>query len=480
MTTRWEHAETTALDCAAAPVWPLSDAEVIDALRTVHRAGQALHAATLHLIQQLDTRDVPSTQHATSLANWLRWHLRISAAHARTLVAQAKAVDHRPDLDHALTTARVNAEQVTVIARCLDGLDSDPDVPAALTAEAESALVGWAPELDPVALRHAGERILAHLAPEIAERVEEVALARADKRAERDRYLTLTTIGDGRVRLHGILGTEAAAVITAALDPLCSPRRRTIPGSADPGSADPGSAEPGSADPGSTDPGNADPGSAEPGSADPGSAGPACLADAAAVGAGSVVTDARTPGQRRADALVDICQLALRTTALPENGGDRPQLAVTAPYDVLHQKLGIGTLDTGERLHPTDVRRLACDARILPAVLGGQGQVLDVGRTRRLATGSLRRALVARDHGCAFPHCDRPAQWCDAHHLASWLDGGPTSLDNLVLLCRYHHRLVHREPWRVRLGPGRHPEFLPPPALDPAQHPLRNRYHLRT
>ncbi|HEX5205028.1 MAG TPA: HNH endonuclease, partial [Actinoplanes sp.] len=139
------------------------------------------------------------------------------------------------------------------------------------------------------------------------------------------------------------------------------------------------------------------------------------------------------------------------------------------------------TTDTGQRLSASTARRLACDARILPAVLGSAGQVLDTGRTQRLATGSLRRALHIRDGGCAFPDCDYPPRWTDAHHIVPWTHGGPTNLDNLVLLCRHHHRLIHQTDtaWHIRLGTDQRPEFIPPAHLDPQQRPRRNLYHQR-
>jgi hypothetical protein len=165
---------------------------------------------------------------------------------------------------------------------------------------------------------------------------------------------------------------------------------------------------------------------------------------------------------------------------LPDNGGQRPQVVVTVPFDLLDQQLGIGMLDTGGRLSPTQVRQLACDAQLIPAVLGGDGQVLDLGRTRRLITGALRRALEVRDRGCAFPGCDRPPRWCDGHHIAAWVDGGPTTLDNSVLLCGHHHRIIHRGHWIVRLGADGLPEFIPPTYIDPQQRPRRNLYHHRT
>ncbi|MGW4679601.1 DUF222 domain-containing protein, partial [Micromonospora taraxaci] len=190
--------------------------------------------------------------------------------------------------------------------------------------------------------------------------------------------------------------------------------------------------------------------------------------------------DTRCAGQRRHDALADVCRLALRTGELPDSGGDPAQVVVTTGYDALTRQLSAGALDIGLQLTPHTVRRLACDATILPAVLGGAGQVLDVGRQRRLVTGALRRALVLRDGGCAFPGCDRPPRWCAAHHIQHWADGGPTNLTNAVLLCGHHHRHIHHTDWTVRLGDNGRPEFVPPAWLDPDQVPRRNHYHRRT
>jgi hypothetical protein len=123
---------------------------------------------------------------------------------------------------------------------------------------------------------------------------------------------------------------------------------------------------------------------------------------------------------------------------------------------------------------------VACDVQVLPVVLGGAGQVLDAGRARRLATGPLRRALVVRDRGCAFPACDRPPRWCDGHHVRPWTRGGRTDLTNLVLLCRHHHRMIHDGDWTVRIAADGLPEFVPPPFFGNSQLPQRNKYHRRT
>ena len=123
---------------------------------------------------------------------------------------------------------------------------------------------------------------------------------------------------------------------------------------------------------------------------------------------------------------------------------------------------------------------MACQAGLIPVVLGGAGQVLDLGRERRLFTGPLRRAIIARDGGCTFPGCDRPPRWCQAHHIRSWSDGGPTSMNNAVLLCGHHHRIIHQNEWQVRINPADGlPEFVPPSYVDQPRRPRRNTYHRR-
>ncbi|TJZ74401.1 HNH endonuclease [Rhodococcus oryzae] len=100
---------------------------------------------------------------------------------------------------------------------------------------------------------------------------------------------------------------------------------------------------------------------------------------------------------------------------------------------------------------------LSCDASITPIVMDDDGNPLDVGRTTRTIPRRLRRALDARDCGCAFPGCGRPAAWTDGHHIHHWPHGGETKLSNLVLLCRFHHTLIHKGDWQVHIGDDQHP-----------------------
>ena len=141
-------------------------------------------------------------------------------------------------------------------------------------------------------------------------------------------------------------------------------------------------------------------------------------------------------------------------------------------YAALREQARGLILDYGGTVSAADVRVLLCDARITPVVLGGQGEPLDVGRSRRCATPAQRKAVAARDRGCAHPGCDRPPSWCQVHHIVSWQHHGETHVHNLVMLCRTHHRMVHRSGWKVRMREGQ-PEFLPPKWLDATQTPRR-------
>lgn len=213
----------------------------------------------------------------------------------------------------------------------------------------------------------------------------EGALERNEEHLTRLTSLRLTPLENGMLRISGQLHPEAGAVLRAALDPLSAPHPTAAGG-----------------------------------------------------------PDHRLADRRRADALIEI---ARRATAA---GGAAPattkaQIVVLIDHDALTGAIrGAGLTLEGAVLSPQAVRKLACDAAIIPIVLGSESQPLDVGRTKRLVTPALLAALWARDKGCTFPHCGRPPQWCDAHHIKHWASGGATALSNLGLLCGYHHTFVHQ------------------------------------
>jgi len=162
--------------------------------------------------------------------------------------------------------------------------------------------------------------------------------------------------------------------------------------------------------------------------------------------------DARTPGETRADALVAVCQHFLGHDDNGEPRRRRPHVNVIIPLADLTAG-NPGVADDGTVLSGDTVRRLACDAGINRCVTDGASVVLDYGTTTRVVPRALFATLVIRDRHCRFPGCDRPVDWCEAHHVHHWADGGPTSPANLVLLCSRHHHVVHQPHWTATLNP---------------------------
>ncbi|MFC7401048.1 DUF222 domain-containing protein [Citricoccus sp. GCM10030269] len=204
--------------------------------------------------------------------------------------------------------------------------------------------------------------------------------------------------------------------------------------------------------------------------------------------------DPRSRNQKQLDGLIACLAggLALiESDKLPSTGGMRPQVAVTIDYRTLLSDLEKAGRVTAEDLrqfessaaysgpiHPNTIRTMACDADILPVVLGADGEVLDVGRAQRLFPARMRQAIATRDGGCAAPGCWIPAPWCDVHHVEHWEHGGSTSAANGVLLCNHHHHAVHAGAWDIDMRSGT-PWFAPAPYLDPRRQPQRNRYWRR-
>jgi hypothetical protein len=191
---------------------------------------------------------------------------------------------------------------------------------------------------------------------------------------------------------------------------------------------------------------------------------------------GQAWEDPRTREQQLLDGLVAGCKLALATDELPDTGGHRPQVMVTIGYQELCGEIaGSGHAVFGGMVTPKTARRIACDADIIPVVLGSKGEILDVGRKQRFFNRAMRRALVARDKGCAFPDCCIPAVWTEAHHIKPWWDGGRTEVVNGTLLCSFHHALMDNGNWEIEVRQGI-PWFIPPAYLDPERRARRNLY----
>ena len=174
--------------------------------------------------------------------------------------------------------------------------------------------------------------------------------------------------------------------------------------------------------------------------------------------------DNRTAAQRRHDALIELARQALDHGHLPQVGGDRPHISLKVSMPTLMKQPGsqAADLEWGQPVPAETARRIACDAGVTTILLNEDDNPLYAFKTARLVNGPLRRAIAARDGGCRFPMCDRPVDWTDAHHIQHWADEGPTTIDNLVLLCRRHHRQVHEGGWQLSWGEKRDLVAIPP------------------
>ena len=195
--------------------------------------------------------------------------------------------------------------------------------------------------------------------------------------------------------------------------------------------------------------------------------------------------DPRSVGQRRADAHAQIIRAYLAGRDRPTvSGGVLPHVTMIVPIEPTgagrpaHPDASrVASLGFTGPVSSATVGLVVCEAAMRRVVMDPDSAPLDVGRDHRLVTAGLRRALEARDRGCAFPGCGRPVSWTDAHHCTPWAEGGETAIDNCVLLCRMHHTVIHQTGWEVFIGHDRHPWFRPP--LDP-EHPERFREPIRS
>lgn len=440
------------------PVWSLSDAGLMDFLVDCSAVLTRLAAFRLQVVAEVHGRGLARRSGASSTAALLRERLRVRAADAGRLVDVAVAADGPLAATGArLAAGEISMEQAQVIVAGMRSLPAR--VTADVRRQVEEFLLRQADDFDPTVLARLARHIRETLtwvnespdgdppdpaaggkSGQDADADGESGEGNADDRAADEgqpgapddpagaegkredpmdrRGLWISESPDGMTRVSGELDPEAAALLRTALDPLAAPRP-AVDGALDP----------------------------------------------------------RSPARRRADALVELLGRILDAAVLPTAGGVRPHLSITITWAALVGGSGVpATTSWGQPLPREVLRRLACDASVRRIVLDPAGVPLDVGRAQRTVTPDIRSALIARDNGCAFPGCDRPAGWTEAHHIRHWADGGDTSLDNSVLLCGYHHRVIHHQGWTVRIGPDRRPDFRPPAWIDPLRTPRRNPY----
>jgi hypothetical protein len=406
------------------------DQDLVDTVGLVAQLRAAAAAVEAGAVAEADARDLAKDKlHHASTAAWVTHVGGLRKGDGKRLLARARALTGSLEATReGLVAGRVSPEQADIIVDSLRHLPSGE----AVRARGEQTLVGQAEHLDASDLARTGRYLVHVVDPDAEDRRLEAALAREERAAHTDRYLSISPDGAGGVRIKGRGSAEDGATLKAALLPLTKPRPAAT-----------------------TKPGTS------------------TVADEKGRLCGETGQDPREAGARMWDALIATAQHALDTNLPPQSHGAPARLMVTTTLEALQQRTaeasiagvaGVGMTGDGTQLSVAALRRLACDAELIPAVLNSHGEPLDVGRAMRLVSVAIWIALVLRDQHCAFPGCDRPPIMCHAHHILHWVLGGETKLENLVLLCGHHHRVIHDSPWEVRLNPhDRKPEFLPPP-----------------
>jgi len=392
-------------------VWSMNETETAETIVELQRAQAKLSAAQARLLAHAGVVDVAARVHATSTAAWLRSQVQVTPRQAKQAVALGAALDsgRYPATGAALAAGDLLVDQAHVVLAAVDALPDRLCAEERLTAEAH--LVGLARTYDAQQLARLGKHLLEVIDPELAERelakrldAEEDAAARAT---------SFQIVDDGRGKAHGrfVVPSLQGQMLKKLLEGFANPQI------------------------------------------------PHPINRTAHTDASDEASEGRldTPVRRATCAVLGDAFLRLIESypaeKVPLSGGLNATVVVTMDMQTLEDGLGRATVvGTGIELSHGAIRRLACSAGVIPAILDGKSRVLDLGRRSRLATPAQRLAKLVEQRGlCAIEDCDRPASWADAHHWKKrWTDGATSNLDDLILICPRHHTHAHRPGRTVR------------------------------
>ncbi|MGB7963810.1 MAG: DUF222 domain-containing protein [Propionicimonas sp.] len=397
--------------------------ERLGCARQARRLASRLTAVAGLLLADAEAAKETMRSTGTPITTLLAIEAGLSKREAAGAMHQARELSQHPQVGLAAAAGDISTGQARAIhsvLRSLDGLNEQQQ------ARAEQVMLGLAASMDSDRLAKAAPLVLADVAADRAAETQERRLQRQAEAGRRNRSLVFGRDNDGSVTFAGSLPLAEGEAWQVILNSYSEATRRNAHEARDPLALD------------------------------------------------------LSPAQRKADALLAMITDHQAGRPAPGVAGDRPRVVVTLSYDQLRAGAAGAGLIGDEPLSAGDLRRLCCDADLIPAVLGAASEVLDVGRSCRLVTPAIRTALTLRDGGCIFPACQAPAIVCDAHHLCPWIDGGPTALCNCCLLCAQHHALVEpakhgfRDQWEIRIAADGIPEAIPPARIDPHRQPIRH------
>lgn len=379
------------------------DVEGLDAsghaefVREIARAESRLAGLRFRALASAERSQVASVTGAASTGQWAAGLANADQAATHRQVRLAQGLEQRTLTRRALASGEVSPRHAAVIVQ------ADRDLPTGVTPaqrrDVEAALVEKAKVLSPGALRRAARRSLAAVEADavVVDAHENALVATEEERARERTSLTLHDNHDGTVTGRFTVPTAQGHLLRKILETMTAPRRARLGAS-----------------------------QAQAG------------APRGAVG-----------GWEHARGLA-FCELVEHLPTDHLHPKTAATVVVSLDHDTLVGALKVAHLDTGAELSAGEARRLACGARILPAVFGGASLPLDLGRSARLYSEAQRLALGLRHNTCAADGCERPFAWCELHHLTPWSQGGETDLAEAVPLCHFHHQRIHDPGFRHR------------------------------
>ena len=383
------------------------------------RASARVKAHELAATLRVKTSGEARRQGASSTGSLLAGGFGGDRKAADRTVKQAEKLAAASQTQQALAKGSISAKQAELITRTLENL---PDTVTDVQREAcETQLLCDAPTMDLKALSRRADRIADVFAPDEVDEIENDTVEAREKKAWKKTTFWMVDQKDGTAKGGFVIPEAQADMLRTALEAISAPQVMKTENPDD-----------------------------------------------------AVLEHRPSYGQKLGWAFCTLIE-TIPADKLPDTAGVGAIITVNLDHQTLIDQIKTATLSTGTKISAGQARRMACELRLLPAVFGGESLPLDHGRAKRLFTGHQRRAQEHRDKGCVFPGCDRPPHWCISHHARRrWADGGTTDLHDGVLMCPFHHRVLHDDGWDVEFTTDGIPELIPPTSIDPRRRPRRH------
>ncbi|MDX6276248.1 MAG: hypothetical protein QOJ72_376, partial [Nocardioidaceae bacterium] len=406
-------------DTAALETWSMTDAEIRELTRTVHRARAGLDELAVRLAATVDDRGLARDDGCTSTTAWLAQLAGISRSEAARHTSLGRFLNDEVEVTRvAWAAGEITTEQAGIIIRAIDTL---PDwIGTEERHDAQTTLLEYASQFAADDLRRLANRIVEVIDPDGADEIIGKQLEAQERKAYDQASLHLSNDGNGLTRIKGQVPTVQGDMLRTVLEGLSAPRRMHL------------------------------------------------LDGESLGGHGDAAEGHPDHAHRMGRALLELIE-HLPKDALPQAGGPPATMTVAVDLGVLRDAIGRATISTGGEMSASQARRFACNAELIPMVMDGSSRIIDMSMAKRLHDRYQRVILGRRDGGCCWKGCDRPPAWCEAHHLVPYDDGGPTTVDNGALFCFVHHHLLHDGDWHARLAPDGIVEVIPPARVDRQQ-----------